>query len=180
MPYYRKIVGNRLYLAPFDAEDEELYTKWATWMNDSAVAEHYGGHHNLVTLSSAKRTLEELRGYRFTMVLLEGDICIGHISLHDVDHLNRNAFLGIVIGEEGHRSKGYGAEAIRLLLRYGFNTLNLHSIMLSVHADNQAGIACYTKVGFRECGRRREWIFKNGKYIDKIYMDILEREFEQG
>jgi len=49
--------------------------------------------------------------------------------------------------------------------------------MLSVHADNYAGISCYKKVGFREAGRRRDWIFKNGKYIDCIYMDILESEF---
>ena len=55
--------------------------------------------------------------------------------------------------------------------------MNLHNIMLSVDADNKAGITCYKKVGFQESGRRREWIFKDGKYIDKIYMDILEREF---
>jgi len=53
------------------------------------------------------------------------------------------------------------------------------SYTLSVDADNQAGISCYKKVGFRECGRRREWIFKDGKYIDKIYMDILESEFRK-
>ncbi len=56
--------------------------------------------------------------------------------------------------------------------------MNLHNIMLTVHADNGAGITCYKKVGFREAGRLREWIFKDGKYIDKIYMGILEHEFE--
>ena len=61
----------------------------------------------------------------------------------------------------------------------GFKTLNLHNIMLSVHADNFAAISCYKKAGFREAGRRREWVFKNGKYLDKIYMDILAREFER-
>jgi len=178
MPYFRKIAGERLYLSPFSAEDEEICIKWAQWMNDRAVADHYGGHHNLVSLAGAKKTLEELKGYRFAIVLLKGDVLIGHISLHDIDHLHRHAFLGIVIGEEEHRGRGYGAEAIRLTLDFGFNTLNLHSIMLSVHADNYAAIACYEKVGFREAGRRREWIFKDGKYIDIIYMDMLAREFE--
>jgi len=178
MPYFRKIVGERLYLSPFDAEDPEIYTTWARWMNDRTVADGFGGYHNLVSLSGAKKTLEELKGYRFAIVLPEGDLLIGHISLHDIDHLDRHAFLGIFIGEAAHRGKGYGAEAVRLALGYGFKTLNLHSIMLSVHADNAAAIACYKKAGFREAGRRREWIFKDGKYIDKIYMDILEREFE--
>jgi RimJ/RimL family protein N-acetyltransferase len=50
--------------------------------------------------------------------------------------------------------------------------------MLSVHEDNYAGIAYYKKVSFGEAGRRREWVFKDGKYIDVIYMDILAREFE--
>jgi len=62
------------------------------------------------------------------MVLIGNDVLIGHISLHNIDHLCRNAFLGIVIGDEGHRSKGYGAEAIRLVIDYGFKTLNLHNI----------------------------------------------------
>lgn len=145
MPYFRKIVGERLYLSSFNADDTEIYTKWAEWMNDRAVSDYYGGHHNPVSLSSAKKILEELKCYRFAIVLLEGDRLIGHISLHDVDHLYRNAFLGIFIGEEEYRNKGYGAEATRLILEYGFKTLNLHNIMLSVHVDNLAGIACYKR-----------------------------------
>ncbi|MCL2199700.1 MAG: GNAT family N-acetyltransferase [Defluviitaleaceae bacterium] len=177
MRYYRKIVGERLYLSPFNPDDIESYTKWAKWMNDKTVADTYGGYHNLVSLKSAKTTVAELIDYRFDIVLLDGDTLIGHISIHNIDHLNRNAFIGIVIGEEEHRRKGYGHEAIRLVLKYGFNTLNLHNIMLSANADNNAAIACYKKIGFMESGRRREWVFKNGKYIDKIYMDILAREF---
>ena len=177
MGYYRKITGERLYLSPFDINNTETHNKWTQWMNDRNVSDYFGGHHNLVSLSSAKKTIEGLTGYRFDMVLLDGDVLIGHISLHDIDHLNRHAFLGIFIGEENHRGKGYGVEAIRLVLDYGFKTLNLHNIMLSVHADNKPGIASFNKVGFRETGRRREWIYKNGEYIDVIYMDILSREF---
>ena len=177
MRYFRKLAGQRLYLSPFDRDDAEICAKWAEWMNDRTVADTYGGHHNLVSISGAKKTLEELQGCRFAIVLFEGDALIGHISVHDVDHLNRHAFIGIFIGGEEHRSKGYGAEAIRLVLGYGFKTLNLHSIMLSVHADNAPAIACYKKVGFKEAGRRREWIFKDGAYIDALYMEMLESEY---
>jgi len=177
MPYFRKLVGERLYLSPFSADDAEVCAKWAQWMNDKAVADYYGGYHNLVSLESAKKTLDELKGCRFNIVRLDGDALVGHISLHDIDQLNRHAFLGIVIGEEACRGKGYGAEAVRLVLGFGFNALNLHNIMLSVQADNAAAIACYKKVGFRESGRRREWIFKDGKYVDNLYMDMLAREF---
>ena len=177
MRYFRKIVGERLYLSPFDADDPVICTKWAEWMNDRTVADTYGGYFNLISVANAKKTLEELQGYRFAIVLLDGDVLIGHISLHDINHLNRHTFLGLFIGEEEHRNKGYGAEAVRLVLDYGFRTLNFHNITLSVHADNIAAIACYKKAGFQDAGRRREWIFKNGKYHDVIYMDILESEF---
>jgi len=177
MPFFRKIVGERLYLSPFDAGAPEIVDSWARWMNDRAVTDFYGGHHNLTTFPGAQKALEELKGCRFAIVLLEGDALIGHISLHDIDQLHRHAFLGIVIGEAEHRGRGYGAEAVRLALDFGYNTLNLHNIMLSVQADNFAAIACYKKVGFREAGRRREWVFKDGKYVDNIYMDMLAREF---
>lgn len=56
---------------------------------------------------------------------------------------------------------------------------NMHSLNLSVHADNYAGISCYKKVGFREGGRLPEVFFVNGKYVDKIYMAILQDEFDE-
>ena len=88
MRYFRKIVGERLYLSPFNIDDIEICTKWAKWMNDRTVADGFGGHHNLVSLASAKKTLEELKGYRFAMILLGGDELIGHISLHDVIYMD--------------------------------------------------------------------------------------------
>ena len=176
--YYRKITGPRIYLSPFNPDCPEATATWARWMNNRAVTDTFGGHGNPVSLASAKKTLQELYGHRFDIVLPDGDVLIGHISLHDIDHLHRHAFMGIVIGEDEHRGRGYGTEAVRLILDYGFNTLNLHNIMLSVHADNHAGIAGFKKADFREAGRRREWVFKNGEYIDVIYMDILAREWE--
>lgn len=176
MKYYKKIIGKRIYLSPVNEDDAEIYIRW---MNET-VAQSFGQYPLVVSSKSDLKWLFEPPAdmQRYAIVLLEGDIMIGSVSIHNIDHLNRNAFLGIFIGEEENRSNGYGAEAIRLILAYGFKTLNLHNIMLSVNADNPEAIACYEKVGFREVGRRREWVFKNGKYIDRIYMDMLASEFE--
>ena len=178
MRYFRKIVGERLYLSPLSTDDSDAYIKW---MNDEVVAGHFNHYPYLVSSINELKWLYEPAHdiQRYAMVLLDNDILIGCISLQNIDHLNRNAFIGIFIGEEEHRNKGYGTEAFRLILNYRFKTMNLNNIMLSVNADNYAGIACYKKVGFREAGRRREWVFKGGKYLDKIYMDILAREFEE-
>jgi RimJ/RimL family protein N-acetyltransferase len=148
-------------------------------MNDETVGLYFGQKANVVASKDDLKWLYEPPNdiQRYGMVLCDKDILIGAISLQNINHLNRNAFIGIFIGEAEYRGKGYGAEAVRLLLNYGFNTLNLNNIMLSVHADNEAAIGCYKKVGFRTAGKRSEWIFKNGRYIDNIYMEMLARDF---
>ena len=179
MPYFKKPTADRIYLSPIgDKSDAETYIKW---MNDKAVAEYFGQYNQVVGSASNLNWLYEPPAdmQRYAIVLADGDILLGSISIHNIDHLNRNAFIGIFIGDTQHRGKGYGAQAIRLILEYGFRTLNLHNIMLTVHADNLPAIACYKKVDFREVGRLPEWIFKDGKYVDKLYMGVLASEFEQ-
>ncbi|MDR1693101.1 MAG: GNAT family N-acetyltransferase [Oscillospiraceae bacterium] len=176
MRYFPKIIGERIYLSPINADDAEIYTKW---LNDPAVADHLGQYRNAITLATEKKALENMvsGGQNYAIVLKDGDELLGNISLMEVEHIHRRATLGLFIGEAGRRGKGYGTEAIRLILGYGFNTLNLHNIMLTVHADNPQGLACYKKVGFTEIGRRRGARIKDGKQIDLIYMDILSTEF---
>ena len=94
------------------------------------------------------------------------------------NEINRTAILGIFIGEKKEQNKGLGAETIKLLLDYGFNYLNLHEISLEVYEFNKRAIKCYEKVGFKECGRKRESKYLNGKYYDIITMDILKSEFK--
>lgn len=176
MAYYKKITGERIYLSPTDKEETGSYI---CWMNDRAVAEPFGEYGRIngsqEDLGWIYRPPEHMQ--RYAIVLLEGDELIGSISIHNIDHLNRNAFIGIFIGSSEHRGKGLGGEALRLILDYGFRTLNLRSIGLSVHEDNPGAIACYKKAGFREVGRLPEWVFKDGRYVDKLYMCVTKREF---
>jgi len=175
MRYFRKLQGERVYLSPVNPDDAEQYTKW---MNDPEVACNLGQHQNVISLRSERKFVEEMAesGYDFAIVLDESDTLTGNISLEDIGNRDRCATLGLFIGDAENRGKGYGTEAIRLLLRYAFDTLNLHNVKLSVHADNAQGLACYRKVGFKEFGRRRGATFKNGAYVDVVYMDILPGE----
>ena len=176
MRYFPKIVGERLYLSPINTDDVAQYTKW---LNDPDVADHLGFYRQMISLGNEKEALERLskEGHSYAIILKNTDTLIGNIGLLDIEHIHRRATLGLFIGDAGHRGKGYGAEAIRLLLNYSFNILNLHNIMLLVHADNTQAISCYKKVGFREIGRRREARIKDRCFIDLVYMDILDSEF---
>lgn len=175
--YYKKIEGERIYLSPMCIEDAEKYTKW---MNDFRVTDGVNGSKRIVTLESERKWIEEntrIGNYIFSIVKKDNDELIGNCSFHELDKINGTATIGILIGEEENRNKGYGAEALKLLIGYGFDYLNLNNIMLNVYSFNENAISCYRKVGFKEFGRRREAIMKKNERYDIIYMDIIREEY---
>jgi RimJ/RimL family protein N-acetyltransferase len=102
---------------------------------------------------------------------------IGNINFHLVFPESRKARLGISIGEKAYWSKGYGADALVTLLRFGFDEMNLHRVDLTVDEDNPRAIACYEKVGFVHEGRMRQARYARGAYRDSLVMGILRDEF---
>jgi RimJ/RimL family protein N-acetyltransferase len=102
---------------------------------------------------------------------------IGNCGVFGIDFVNRSGELGIVIGEKSEWDKGYGSETMTLLLRHGFETLNLHRIFLRVYAGNVRAVRSYEKAGFALEGRLREAVYKFGKYDDVLIMSVLRSEW---
>lgn len=181
MQYYKKLIGDRIYLSPKGASDDEIQ-KFTEWMNDFEVTDYIGRSGNLITLIGEKDYLENIakdsKNRNFDIITLNDNKLIGTVSLENINFIERSAILGIFIGDKDFRNNGYGTEAIKLLLEYGFKYLNLHSIRLDLLAVNERAHRCYLKCGFRDTGCSREEIFLNGKYYDKLHMDILENEFD--
>lgn len=181
MQYYKKLIGDRIYLSPKGASDDEIQ-KFTEWMNDFEVTDYIGRSGNLITLIGEKDYLENIakdsKNRNFDIITLNDNKLIGTVSLENINFIERSAILGIFIGDKDFRNNGYGTEAIKLLLEYGFKYLNLHSIRLDLLAVNERAHKCYLKCGFRDTGCSREEIFLNGKYYDKLHMDILENEFD--
>ena len=181
MQYFRKIVGDRIYLSPRGASDEEI-EKFTEWMNDFQVTDYINKSEQIMTAIGKKEWLENTarknENKNFNIIDLNSNKLIGTIGLEKFNWTSRNAVLGIFIGDKNYRNNGYGTEAIKLLLEFGFKYLNLHSIRLSLLSVNERAHKCYLKCGFKDAGKSREEIFLNGKYYDKLYMDILEGEFE--
>jgi RimJ/RimL family protein N-acetyltransferase len=103
---------------------------------------------------------------------------IGNCGVFGIETANRSAELGIMIGEKKEWDKGYGAEAMTLLLRHGFWTLNLHRLFLRVYADNVRAVRSYEKAGFVLEGRLREAVYKFGRYDDVLIMSVLRSEWD--
>lgn len=175
--YFKKLIGERIYLSPRNNEEIEKFTEW---LNDFETTDYTGRSAYITTLEGEKKYFEENinRNYNFFIVTLDTDKLIGTVGLENYDGINRTATLGIFIGDKEYRSQGYGTEAIKLILDYGFNYLNLNNIKLDLMSFNERALKCYQKCGFKEYGRRRECKFINGKYYDSIEMDILSEEFK--
>lgn len=110
-------------------------------------------------------------GAGFAVESREGEL-VGHVSLWGAEVRNRCAAFGIVIGP-GHQSRGFGTEATRLMVDYGFREMGLHRIELTVNAENQRGIAAYRRAGFEQEGVFRSKLFYSGRFHDQVFMAAL-------
>lgn len=172
------LIGERVYLRPLDEEDLERCMRW---INDPEVLCTLGRHFPM------SRTLEREwltgqykseKALSLAIVVKDGDRHIGNCGFNDIDYVNRKAVFGILIGEKDQWGKGYGPEAARLIVDYGFNQLNLHRISLTVYSNNPRAIRSYEKVGFVHEGTLRESYFRDGHYHDTLIMTILKSEWK--
>ncbi len=120
---------------------------------------------------------EKKEQHPFAIALKEGQRLIGNCALRLGEQPHRSADLGIMIGEREFQGKGFGAEAIGLLLDFGFATLGLHRIGLHVYENNVRGIRCYEKCGFKREGVRREARWWAGRWWNIIDYAILADEW---
>lgn len=100
---------------------------------------------------------------------------VGGVSLWGIDLHNRRAHLGITIAAEA-RGKGYGTDAILVLLRYAFRDRGLHRVQLEVLADNSQALAAYRRAGFVEEGRTRQDAWVDGRFVDQVVMGVLRTD----
>jgi len=171
MAYYKKIVGERVYLSPIDPNDAEIFT---AWVNDKNVTQYLQLYDRVFPLSAERETLELIsREHNYSIVRLEDDKLLGSCGFHEIKPYDRTASVGIFLGDSAEWGKGYGTEAMKLLVDYGFKTLNFHNIMLTHLAFNDRAHKSYEKAGFREFGRRTKSRYWDGEYYDVVYMEIL-------
>ncbi len=177
--YHPFIVGKKLYLRGLERAD--LSKNMFQWANDPEVT-------HFMFMGLKPNTMEALEAEYDTLIKSEKDIVfaivdkktgqhIGNAGLYVINWVSRSAEYRIIIGEKKFWGKGYGQEAASLILRYGFDKLNLNRIWLGVNASNKAGAACYRKAGFRDEGVLRQEIYRNGQYYDAIRMSVLRKEF---
>lgn len=177
----KKVCGEKISLSPVCIDEAE---KFAYWLNDLAIALPFGEEaYSVVTAETQRRDLgkagaPDANYHVFSIIENQTDKLIGRCLIFDIDYINRNAKMGLFIGDKECWNKGYGGETVRLLLDYGFNLLNFHSMLLYAYSFNEKAIHCYKREGFKEAGRIREARLIGHRRYDIILLDILAEEFK--
>jgi len=174
--------GKLVRLSAYDPE--EMSKAFARWNRNSEYQRLlFGMPRRMLSTNAELKWMEEEVGemspasYFFTMRTLADDKLLGELSLDVVDWSSRDAYVAIGIGETEYWGKGYGTDAMNILLRFAFNEINLQRVTLSVFEYNPRAIRSYEKLGFRHEGCRRLALNRGGRRWNELYMGILREEW---
>jgi len=170
--------GKNVFLSPVMLDDASFIMDC---MNNDEVRILARSRRDVINEANIKGIVEDLQKNREGFIVwkkIEQER-IGYGLLLDQDQYNREAMLAISLGKAENRGKGYGSEAIELLLKHGFINLNLESIYLGVYEYNVSAIKAYEKVGFKYVGKRRHSRIIGNRIYDEIIMDMISEEYFQ-
>jgi RimJ/RimL family protein N-acetyltransferase len=171
--------GQKVRLREYRKEDIE---RALLYVNDSEVKKLLTpGIPYLNTLEDERKWVEGLSAskdnYSFAIETLEDGKYIGGCGLNSIDWKNSVAVVGIFIGDKNYWGKGYGTDAMEVLIRFIFEQMNIHKVKLNVFSYNERAIKSYEKCGFKVEGVIRQEIFRDGRYYDDIIMGLLKEEY---
>ncbi|MGI6280331.1 MAG: GNAT family N-acetyltransferase, partial [Acutalibacteraceae bacterium] len=169
---------SKIIIRPITREDTENIVKWR---NSPSVVQNFIFRKPLTKEDHLKWYETKIKAgnvAQFIIIETDTDKPVGSVYLRDIDKENKKAEFGIFIGEDCARGKGYGTAATALIVKYGFEELDLNRIYLRVFADNLGAIKCYKKCGFKQEGVFREDVIIDGKPYDMVFMGLLKSEWQ--
>jgi len=176
------IEGTRVCLRSFELSDlDEIMKHWNKMELRNLVGSADRGPVARIEeeewIRNTWKQRQERKAFFFAIETKTDNKLIGGTSLFNIGWTSRSAKAGIAIHNPEYWGKGYGPEAMNLILSFAFGNLNLNRVELHTFDFNKRAQKCYLKVGFKEVGRRRKASFIDGEYHDDIIMDILKDEW---
>jgi hypothetical protein len=170
--------GNKVFLS---AVEEDSLEQLRSWRNEPELRKYFREYREISKAMQKRwyenRVLGDKDQVNFEIHDLESGKLIGHCGLYYIDWIHRHAEFGIYVGDMEYRSGGYGSDALRALIKYGFNDLNLNKIWCEVYTNNDA-LDIYRHIGFKDEGLIRQHYFNDGKYWDSNLLSLLRCEYE--
>lgn len=176
--YQPYLEGKRIYLRevrPCDVNDD-----YYRWLNDPEVGRYLETRfkpNSPDRIAAYVREVEEKSDQVFMAIIVKrGKQHIGNIKIGPINWYHRLSDVSILIGEKDYWGKGYGTEAIQLIVGYAFNVLNLHKLSAGAYAGNIGSIRAFEKANFLREGLRKKHRFQEGAYVDEVLLGIVRRE----
>lgn len=173
------LIGDRIYLRPLEPGDAN--DAYVNWLNDPAVTRFMQTGAFPTTKESLRRYVQQAAQFPGTVLLAvvekDTDRHVGNIKLGPIHQIHHRAELGIMIGDKARWGRGYGREAMRLVLGYAFDRLNLHKVTLGVEAGHGTALRLYRGLGFAVEGTQRQQLFRDGRYRDNLLLGLLRRDY---
>lgn len=176
------IRGGSVVLTDIDPANSETVRGW---VNDPDVnAWMVSGHVPVTKAAEAawyeRAELETAAGtaYKFEVHAADDMRLLGMCELMDVDRFDRHAEVGIMIGDTAEQGKGFGRDALRALIRFGFETLGLNTVRIRAIQGNERAIGLYRSIGFTDVGTWREGRYIRGRFHDVVLLDMTRAEFD--
>ena len=175
------LIGEKIYLSPLTKED--ITDEYISWLNDAETSQ--GNSHATFpntynkTLSYVESTEKSNSAVVFAIRWKKNDLHIGNVSLQNINWINRSGDIAMLLGDKKYRGKGVGTEVMRLMITYGFDTLNLNRITGGNPVQYPGGRRICEKNEMKKEGLLREVLFKNGEYLDAFIFSILRSDYEK-
>jgi diamine N-acetyltransferase len=172
--------GTKVFIRALEPEDVDILYKWE---NDSNI---WHLSNTITPLSrftleqyvlSAGQDIFSTRQMRMMIGLQKpenGITTIGSIDLFEFEPAHQRAGVGILI-HDGFRGKGYASEALDLLIKYAFETLQMHQLFVNISADNTESIRLFESKGFQLVGTKKEWNRIRNKWHDESMFQLLHK-----
>lgn len=119
-------------------------------------------------LEHAAKDIYQVKQLRLMIQLISNHRPVGAVDLFDFEPHHRRAGLGILIADPSDRRQGYAREALETMTAYCFDVLHLHQVYCNIAAGNKASIKLFEEAGFKESGRKKEWLFDGSTYEDEL------------
>ena len=167
--------GKHIYLRALEPEDLDfihLIENDETIWEISNTITPYSKYVIRQYLENAHKDIFDVKQLRLAISNSKNE-AIGLIDLFDFDFKNQRAGVGIIVKESDNRQKGYGSEALELLLRYCKMHLNLHQVYCNISEENEVSLKLFKNQGFEIIGLKKEWNFINNAYRDEYLLQKI-------
>ena len=163
-------------------EESDLEGDWYNWFNDRDVTKYldHGAFPN--TQAAQRRFYREnvISGHDQVIFAIEDIKTRKHIGVASIRHINwisRTGEIAVIIGEKDFRVGSNALEAFYLMVKYAFLKIDLHRLSTITMADNEVSLKYCERIGFKDMGVGRDVCYKNGRYKDCVYADLLREEW---